>query len=505
MMYQEVISGIVRGVAGQLIHVEVEIRNGLPYFTMVGCLSKEAAEAKERVASALRSIGHPLPSMKLTVNLSPANIKKKGTAFDFPIAVAFLEVLGVIPGSELDKICILGELALNGKIHGAGCCLPIILEARKRGIHRFFLAAEDQNSLEDMDGIQIIPMEHLSDVLDYFHGTMKNRTGLRKEWVPEEESEDFSDIRGQQHLKRAVEAAVTGRHHLLLVGSPGSGKTMAVKRIPTILPPLTDSQRLEVQSIYDAAGISRNIADWRCPVRMPHSSIPKGALIGGGQEPKAGEITLAHHGILVMDELMEFRQECLEALRQPLEEKRIQVNRLGWNYVFPADFQMIGTMNPCPCGFALEDGRCRCSQLKKRQYLRKLSGPLLDRFDMVLTVKEEKEPARPPETSKEIRSRVINNIQLEKERLAGTGCSFFSELKAEDVMRLCRPSAEVRKLLETAADMKKISRRGIHKILKLSMTLSLMDGEDNICPVHVLEAMTFRNTGFVEEVAGDGR
>ena len=169
MMYQEVISGIVRGVAGQLIHVEVEIRNGLPYFTMVGCLSKEAAEAKERVASALRSIGHPLPSMKLTVNLSPANIKKKGTAFDFPIAVAFLACLGLIPGSELDKICILGELALNGKIHGAGCCLPIILEARKRGIHRFFLAAEDQNSLEDMDGIQIIPMEHLSDVLDYFH------------------------------------------------------------------------------------------------------------------------------------------------------------------------------------------------------------------------------------------------------------------------------------------------------------------------------------------------
>lgn len=505
MMYQEVLSGIVRGVAGQLIHVEVEIRNGLPYFTMVGCLSREAAEAKERVASALRSIGHPLPSMKLTVNLSPANIKKKGTAFDFPIAVAFLACLGLIPGSELKGICILGELALNGRIHGSGCCLPIVLEARKRGVQRFFIASEDQDSLEEIDGIQIIPMEHLSDVLDYFHGTMKKKSGRRKKWRPEKENEDFYDIKGQQHLKRAAEAAVTGRHHLLLVGSPGSGKTMAVKRIPTILAPLTDAERLEVQSIYDASGIYRNIADWRRPVRIPHSSIPKGALIGGGQEPKGGEITLAHHGILVMDELMEFRQECLEALRQPLEEKRIQVNRLGWNYIFPADFQMIGTMNPCPCGFALEDGRCRCSQLKRQQYLRKLSGPFLDRFDMVLTVKEEKETANSAETSKEIQRRVMNNIQTEKERLDGTGYLFFSEIKAADVMRLCRPSREIMELLAAAVDMRKISRRGVHKILKLSMTLSLMDGEESIRPIHVMEAMTYRNTGFVEEVTKDGR
>lgn len=505
MKYQEVLSGIVRGVAAQLIHVEVEIRNGLPYFTMVGCLSREAAEAKERVASALRSIGHPLPSMKLTVNLSPANIKKKGTAFDFPIAVAFLACLGLIPGSELKGICILGELALNGRIHGSGCCLPIVLEARKRGVQRFFIASEDQDSLEEIDGIQIIPMEHLSDVLDYFHGTMKIRSGRRKKWTPEKENEDFSDIKGQQHLKRAAEAAVTGRHHLLLVGSPGSGKTMAVKRIPTILAPLTDAERLEVQSIYDASGIYRNIADWRRPVRIPHSSIPKGALIGGGQEPKGGEITLAHHGILVMDELMEFRQECLEALRQPLEEKRIQINRLGWNYIFPADFQMIGTMNPCPCGFALEDGRCRCSQLKRQQYLRKLSGPFLDRFDMVLTVKEEKETTNSAETSKEIQRRVMDNIQAEKERLDGTGYSFFSEIKAGDVMRLCRPSREIMELLAAAVDMRKISRRGVHKILKLSMTLSLMDGEESIRPIHVMEAMTYRNTDFVEEVTKDGR
>lgn len=505
MMYQEVLSGIVRGVVGQLIHVEVEIRNGLPYFTMVGCLSKEAAEAKERVASALRFIGHPLPSMKLTVNLSPANVRKTGTAFDFPIAVAFLACLGQIPPAELKDTCILGELGLNGQIHGVGHCLPIALEAKKRGVRRFFISSEDQDSLEEMEEMEIIPMGHLSDMLRFFDGTVRKLSGKPKLWIPETTEEDFADIEGQQHLKRAAEIAVTGRHHLLLIGSPGSGKTMAVKRVSTILCPLTDRERLEVQSIYDAAGVSRNIADWRSPVRMPHSSIPKGALIGGGQEPKAGEITLAHHGILVMDEMMEYRQECLEALRQPLEDKQIQINRLGWNYIFPADFQLIATMNPCPCGFALEDGRCRCSKLKKQQYLRKLSGPLLDRFDMVLTVKEEKEKGKAAETSGEIRERVAENIRKEQNRLSGTGYSFFSEIKPPDVMRLCSPSTEVKELLDKALDLKKMTRRGIHKILRLSMTISLMDGETEIRPVHVLEAMTFRDTGFIREVTEHDR
>ena len=312
-IYQEVITGIVSGVSGRLIHVEVEIRNGLPYFTMVGYLSKESMEAKERVASALRSIGHPLPSMKITVNLSPANIRKNGTAFDFPIAVAFLGCLNLIDASKLDDICIMGDLGLNGKIRGVGNCLPIVLEARKQGIHKFFAAKEDENSLRGIEDIEVVFMDTLQDVLDYFHGTYKPKAKIQKtNNTKEEPEEDFSDIIGQQHLKRAIEIAVTGRHHLLIIGSPGSGKTMAAKRIPTILPPLTNEEKMEVQAIYDATGIPRDLEDDTRPFRQPHPLIPKAAFLGGGRVPKAGEITLAHHGILFLDEFMEFKRTVVK-------------------------------------------------------------------------------------------------------------------------------------------------------------------------------------------------
>ena len=417
-MYQEVITGIVSGVSGKLIHVEVEIRNGLPYFTMVGYLSKESLEAKERVASALRSIGHPLPSMKITVNLSPANIRKNGTAFDFPIAVAFLGCLNLIDPSKLDDICIMGELGLNGKIRGVGNCLPIVLEARKRGIHKFFAACEDEDSLRGIEDIEVVFMDTLQDVLDYFHGTYKEKSNLYQiERKKETMDEDYSDIIGQKHLKRAIEIAITGGHHLLVIGSPGSGKTMAARRIPTILPPLSKEEKMEVQSIYDATGIPRQFKDNTRPFRQPHSLIPKAAFLGGGTTPQAGEITLAHHGILFLDEFMEFRTECIEAMRQPLEDGKIEITRGGTYYPFPADFQLIATMNPCPCGYALEDGKCRCTYNERKRYLKKLSGPILDRFDMVLCLKKsdhkEKKKAF-SETSPMIKERILKNIQKEK-------------------------------------------------------------------------------------------
>lgn len=508
MMYQEVRSGIVYGVAGQLIHVEVEIRNGLPYFTMVGYLSKEAAEAKERVASALRSIGHPLPSMKITVNLSPANIRKSGTAFDFPIAVAFLACLGLIPSKELNEICILGELGLNGMIRGVGNCLPIILSARKQGIRRFFVAEEDRKSLDQIENTEIVFMQKLEDVIDYFQGTFLQDSQIRKDiWTPEPSLENFSDMKGQLHLKRAIEIAVTGKHHLLIAGSPGSGKTMAVKRIPSILTALNDEERLEVQSIYDTVGISRDIRDNRRPFRSPNASISKAAFLGGGQEPKAGELTLSNFGILFLDEMMDFRTECLEALKQPLEEKKIQMNRLGRNIIFPADFQMISAMNPCPCGYGLEDGKCRCSYHEKRRYFKKLSGPLLDRFDMIVSAVEqpEKMEEETPETSEEIAKRVKYHIQKEQEILKGTGYHFFSEIRSADMKKLCPVSKECIEILNTAYDLKKITKRGIDKILRLSRTIALMNGKNRIASQHVMEALTFRNTDFLNEVLEYGR
>lgn len=508
MIYQEVQSGIVSGVTGHLIHVEVEIRNGLPYFTMVGYLSKEAAEARERVASALRSIGHPLPSMKITVNLSPANIRKSGTAFDFPIAVAFLACLGLIPSDQLHNFCVLGELGLNGRIHGVGNCLPIILEARKQGIKKFFVAEDDRDSLDSIEGIEIFYMKTLENVIDFFHGKLKKNHFKRKiEWENREYPEDYIDIKGQEHLKRAIEIAVTGKHHMLIAGSPGSGKTMAVKRIPSILYPLTDDERLEVQSIYDATGVPRNIMDTDRPFRIPHSSISKAAFTGGGKNPKAGEITLAHLGILFLDEMMDFRTECLEALKQPLEDNEIIMNRLGKNYIFPADFQLIGIMNPCPCGYGLEEGKCRCSYYEKRRYLKKLSGPLLDRFDMILSAVEEKTAIEinQSESSKTIKNRIIENVNKEKQLLRKTGYSFFSEIKAFDMKKLCNISKDGEALICNIYKDGKISKRGVDKIKKLSMTIALMDDQEQIQPYHIIEALSYRNDSFLKEVLGDDR
>lgn len=513
-IYQEVITGIVSGVSGKLIHVEVEIRNGLPYFTMVGYLSKESMEAKERVASALRSIGHPLPSMKITVNLSPANIRKNGTAFDFPIAVAFLGCLNLIDASKLDDICIMGELGLNGKIRGVGNCLPIVLEARKQGIHKFFAAREDENSLRGIEDIEVVFMDSLQDVLDYFHGTYKEKSKIHtRKFLKEESEEDFSDIIGQKHLKRAIEIAVTGRHHLLIVGSPGSGKTMAAKRIPTILPPLSNEEKMEVQAIYDATGIPRYLEDDTRPFRQPHPLIPKGAFLGGGRIPKAGEITLAHHGILFLDEFMEFKTECIEALRQPLEDGTIELTRNGVFYQFPADFQLIATSNPCLCGYALEDGACRCTYYEKKRYLKKLSGPILDRFDMVLCLTNKDLLKQNPkanskeirETSSQIKERIKETIQREKNLLKNSKCSATSHLSHIQLKKIIHLSKECKEILDIAYQSGKITRRGMDKILKVALTIMLMENETEIKPIHLMEAMTFRNTDFIKEVLEYGR
>ena len=511
-IYQEVITGIVSGVSGRLIHVEVEIRNGLPYFTMVGYLSKESMEAKERVASALRSIGHPLPSMKITVNLSPANIRKNGTAFDFPIAVAFLGCLNLIDASKLDDICIMGELGLNGKIRGVGNCLPIVLEARRQGIHKFFAASEDANSLQGMEDIEVVFMDSLQDVLDYFHGTYQQKCCMDATKDQKEEfEEDFSDIIGQNHLKRAIEIAVTGRHHLLIIGSPGSGKTMAARRIPTILPPLSKEEKMEVQAIYDATGIPRSFEDATRPFRQPHPMIPKAAFLGGGKTPTAGEITLAHHGILFLDEFMEFKTECIEALRQPLEDGTIDITRNGIYHQFPADFQLIATMNPCPCGYGLEDGICRCTYHEKKRYLKKLSGPILDRFDMVLCLSKkdhstqkakEKEMA---ETSRQIKERIETTIQRERNLLKDHPCSATSQLSHIQLNKIIYLSQECKEILDIAYQSGKITRRGMDKILKVALTIMLMENESEIQPIHLMEAMTFRNTDFINEVLEYGR
>ena len=503
-MFCSMLSGIVSGAAGCIIQVEAELRSGLPYFTMVGRLSNEAKESRHRVESALRALGCPLPPMKVTVNLSPADIRKTGTAFDLPIAQCRLAGLNYIPFTKEPPICLLGELGLDGSVHGIRQCLPIIMEGKKQGIRRFMVPYDDMESLVYMKDVELVPVKHLSDAVDYFrNGCVLPYHFQKKRIILNSQCLDFSEIKGQPLLKRALEIAVTGRHHILLIGAPGCGKTMALERIPSIMNSLSEDEYLEVQALYQAAGIHRDAGDFCPPFRKPHSSISRGALIGGGAVPKVGEITLAHKGVLFLDELAQFDAKCIEALRQPLEDKQIILNRLGRDYTMPADFLLAAAMNPCPCGNSFTPEACRCSAGQKRSYYHRLSGPVLDRFDLILTVGQEaKKMDAETETSAVIRSRVLEHIREEQRELSDTPYSYFSQIQGEDIEKICPLNKESQKILKEEQKKHHISMRGIHKIVRTAKTIAGMEQQSGIGEGHLIEALSLRNMEFLSEAVG---
>ena len=503
-MFCSMLSGIVSGAAGCIIQVEAELRSGLPYFTMVGRLSNEAKESRHRVESALRALGCPLPPMKGTVNLSPADIRKTGTAFDLPIAAAVMAGLNYIPFTKEPPICLLGELGLDGSVHGIRQCLPIIMEGKKQGIRRFMVPYDDMESLVYMKDVELVPVKHLSDAVDYFrNGCVLPYHFQKKRIILNSQCLDFSEIKGQPLLKRALEIAVTGRHHILLIGAPGCGKTMALERIPSIMNSLSEDEYLEVQALYQAAGIHWDAGDFCPPFRKPHSSISRGALIGGGAVPKVGEITLAHKGVLFLDELAQFDAKCIEALRQPLEDKQIILNRLGRDYTMPADFLLAAAMNPCPCGNSFTPEACRCSAGQKRSYYHRLSGPVLDRFDLILTVGQEaKKMDAETETSAVIRSRVLEHIREEQRELSDTPYSYFSQIQGEDIEKICPLNKESQKILKEEQKKHHISMRGIHKIVRTAKTIAGMEQQSGIGEGHLIEALSLRNMEFLSEAVG---
>ena len=504
-MFCSMISGIVSGAAGVIIQVEVELRSGLPYFTMVGRLSNEAKESRHRVESALRALGCPLPPMKVTVNLSPADIRKTGTAFDLPIAAAVMAGLNYIPIQKEMKICIMGELGLDGSVHGIRQCLPVILEGKKQGIRRFMVPYDDMETLGYVKDVELVPVKHLSDAADFFRqGSILSYEPSKKEKVLSKNDFDISEIKGQAFLKRALEIAVTGRHNILLIGPPGCGKTMAVNCVSSIINGLTEEEYMEVQSLYQAAGIYRDAEDFCPPFRMPHSSISKGALIGGGAVPKVGEITLAHKGILVLDEFSHFDSKCLEALRQPLEDRQIVLNRLGRAYIMPADFLLAATMNPCPCGNSFTPEACRCSMSEKRSYYHKLSGPLLDRFDLVITISQEAKVSNAvSENSAAVRARILDSIAEEQEELSDTPYSYYGQVRAEDLENICPLSSKCRQILKEEQNKHHISMRGIHKMMRTAKTIARMEHKSEIGERHLIEALSLKNMEFLSEVAGN--
>lgn len=500
-MFSTVLSATLRGLCVEVVHVEVDISNGLPMFHMVGYLSSEVKEAGERVRTALRNSGIVLPAKKIVVNLSPADIRKKGTIFDLPIAIAILASLGQIEASRLKDILMIGELSLDGRVKRVQGVLPIVLEAKKKGCRFCIVPKENQKEAALVEGIGAIGVSDLNEACQILSGEINYKEIRQKEIVigsNPKRKQDYADIRGQKIAKRCAEIAVAGNHNMLMIGPPGVGKSLIARCLPTILPPLTREESLELTMLYSIIG-ELNLESplmMERPFREVHHSVTKSALIGGGRIPKPGEISLAHKGILFLDEVGEFQKSVLELLRQPMETRRIRIIREKGIYEFPSEFLLIAATNPCPCGNYPDLNRCTCTPAQVQSYMGKISQPLLDRIDLCIELERLKydELCRGEleESSAEIQKRVIKAREIQKERYRGLKIQTNSQLSAKEVERYCLLEGKEEQMMRQAFDKFELSIRKYHKILTVARTIADLEEKEKIEMTHLREALSYR-------------
>ena len=493
------------GAKGIIVSVECDVSEGLPGFYMVGHLNSEVREAKERIMSALKNSGFKLSAKKITVNMSPASIRKAGTGFDLPLAIAILCGYGVLHSEILDKTVLIGEVKLNGYIKGVSGVLPMLLAAKKKGYKYGIVSEENIQEAGLVDGMDFIAASNLKDLvkcLQSSHGI--HNFYERKEDIMEEEIErkgiipDFSEIKGQFMLKRACEIAASGMHNLLMIGPPGAGKTIMASAMTGIMPKLQEEEKVEITSIYSACGLldeHKHLIKER-PFRNPHHKITPRGLIGGGNPAKPGEVSLASHGILFLDELPEFSTQALESLRQPLEEREVRITRAGVHYVFSADFCLVAAMNPCPCGYYPDLSKCNCTKYMIGKYLGRISGPLLDRIDMCVSVPRVnyKELVDLPgeETSDMIRRRVVNTQEIQRERFKKIGITYNSQMNAGMLEEFCRLDKESREYMEKCYDKMQFTARTYHRMIKVARTIADMQEKRDITLLDIQEATLYR-------------